>query len=172
MIATARQVCLLLLLLGLHACSSGDAAVPKPIEPDENSIAYVCHMALPEHEGPKGQAFMRGKDQPIWFASASEAFVFLETEVFQPSDLRVLYVNDMSQGSWEHPAAGAWIDIHKAVFVLGSSQITAMGDKEAVPFASQEAAAGFVKKFGGHIADFAAAAAAMAVERPSAPKGT
>ena len=171
MTATLRHLWLIGLVISLQACSSSDGALPTPLEPDQNSIAYFCHMSLPEHEGPKGQAFMRGKDKPIWFASASEAFVFLETEVFQPADLRVLYVNDMSRGTWERPAAGAWVDIHKAVFVLGSSQITAMGEKEAVPFATSEAAAVFVKQYGGTIGDFAAAAKALAVERTSGQSG-
>jgi copper chaperone NosL len=171
MTAALRHLGFIAIAAVLQACSSGSGALPTPLEPDQNSIAFFCHMSLPEHEGPKGQAFMRGKDKPIWFASASEAFVYLETEVFQPSDLRVLYVNDMSKGTWERPAPGAWIDIHKAVFVLGSSQITAMGDKEAVPFATSEAAARFVKQYGGTIADFDAAATALAVERTAGTSG-
>lgn len=153
----------------LSACSEGDnAALPAPLEPDENAIAYFCRMSLPEHEGPKGQAFMKGQDKPLWFASASEAFVFLETELAQPRDLLVLYVNDMSQGSWAHPAAGAWIDIHKAVFVVGSSKTAAMGGQEAVPFATTEAAQSFIHQFGGQIADFDGAAKAMAVDQAGA----
>jgi len=155
-------------LLLLPACSDGDnAALPAPLEPDANSIAYFCRMSLPEHEGPKGQAFMKGQDKPLWFASASEAFVFLQTELAQPRDLVVLYVNDMSQGSWEHPAVGAWIDIHKAVFVIGSSKTAAMGGQEAVPFATAEAAQAFIGQFGGQVADFDAAAKALAVDQPN-----
>ncbi len=153
-------------LLLLPACSDGDRAdLPAPLEPDANSIAYFCRMSLPEHAGPKGQAFMKGQDKPLWFASASEAFVFLETELAQPRDLLVLYVNDMSQGSWEKPAPGAWIDIHKAVFVIGSSKSAAMGGQEAVPFATAEAAQGFIGQFGGQVADFEAAAKALAVDQ-------
>lgn len=159
---------LALSLFAAWACSpERDAALPKPLEPDENSIAYFCRMSLPEHDGPKAQAFMRDKDEPLWFVSASEAFIFLETELSQPRDLVVLYVNDMSRGSWEKPAPGAWIDIHDAVFVLGSSKTAAMGGQEAVPFATREAAQKFIAEFGGEIADFAAAAKTLAVDRAS-----
>ena len=147
-------------------CSQEDqAALPQPLEPDATAIAYFCHMSLPEHEGPKGQAFMRGHDKPFWFASVSEAFVFLETELSQPKDLRILYVNDMSKGSWERPAPGAWIDIHKAIFVVDSSRTASMGGKEAVPFATRDTAEAFVKQYGGTLADFDAAAKALAVDK-------
>jgi copper chaperone NosL len=165
MIARARILWVVGLLLAVGGCSDASGTLPKPLEPDANSVAYFCHMSLPEHPGPKGQAFLRGKDQPVWFASASEAFAFLETELFQPADLQVLYVNDMSTGSFEHPAPGAWIDIHKAVFVIGSSKTAAMGGNEAVPFATREAADAFVKQNGGTAVDFAAAAKALAVEQ-------
>jgi copper chaperone NosL len=156
-------------LLLLAACSKQEAALPKPLEPDANSIAYFCHMSLPEHEGPKGQAFMKGQDKPFWFASAGEAFVFLQTELYQTGDLQVLYVNDMGQGSWEHPAAGAWIDIKKAVFVVGSSKAGSMGDAEAVPFSERATAEAFARQFGGQVVDFDAAAKAMAIDQPDAP---
>ena len=149
----------------LSACSGNGGALPPPQEPDENAVAYFCHMSLPEHEGPKGQAFMKDRDKPYWFASASEAFVFLQIELFRPADLQVLYVNDMSKGTWEHPAPGAWIDIHKAVFVIGSSKTAAMGGQEAVPFATAEAARAFIQQFGGEIADFDSAAKALAVDQ-------
>lgn len=150
----------------LAACSSGEQApLPVPREPDENSIGYFCNMSLPEHEGPRGQAFMKDREAPYWFASVGEAFVFLETAPFQPRDLIVLYVSDMSKGTWEHPAPGAWIDIRDAIFVIGSSRTAAMGGKEAVPFPSKEAAEAFVKLHGGEVVDFDAAKKALAVEQ-------
>lgn len=150
----------------LAACSDEEnAALPTPLEPDETAIAYFCQMSLPEHDGPKGQAFIRNQEKPLWFASVSEAFVYLETELARPRDLVVLYVNDMSKGTWERPAAGAWIDVRKAVFVIGSDKTAAMGGQEAVPFATAEAAQGFIAAFGGEIADFEAAAKALAVDQ-------
>jgi copper chaperone NosL len=160
--AELRRLALAALIL-LAACGQ-DSAPPKPLEPDANSIAYFCHMSLTEHEGPKGQAFLKGQDQPIWFASVGEVFVYLQSELVQTHDLRALYVNDMGQGSWEHPAAGAWIDAHKAIYVIGSSRMAAMGGKEAVPFSSREAAESFIRSYGGEIGDFAAAARALSLD--------
>jgi copper chaperone NosL len=157
-------------LLLLAACSPDEtASAPKPLEPDANSIAYFCHMSLPEHEGPKGQIFLRGREQPIWLASIHEVFTYLEIELAQPHDLLAVYVNDMAQGTWEQPAAGAWIEAEKALYVIGSSKTSAMGEQEAVPFSSREAAAAFVAQFGGEIADYDAARKALAVE--PAPDG-
>src|SRR3954470_21392171 len=105
-------------LLVLGGCGRNDSAsLPKPLEPDEQSVAYFCHMNLTEHDAPKGQAWVRGQDKPFWFASVGEAFTFLETEVHGAA-LQVVYVNDMGQGSWANPAPGAWIEIHKASFVI------------------------------------------------------
>jgi nitrous oxide reductase accessory protein NosL len=46
-----------------------------------------------------------------------------------------------------------------------------MGEKEAVPFATSEGAAAFIQQYGGTVADFAAAAKAMAVERTAGNSG-
>ena len=156
------KICALFLsaaaLLLLVACKDdGASAIPKPLEPDANAIAYFCGMSLPEHEGPKGQIFLRDNDKPVWFASVGEVFMYLSTELVQPHNLLVAYVNDMAKGSWEHPVAGAWIEAQQAFYVIGSSKSAAMGGKEAVPFSSREAAAAFVTEFGGEIMDFAAA---------------
>jgi copper chaperone NosL len=155
-----------LLLLG--ACGPDDSvSLPKPLEPDAQSIAYFCHMNLTEHDGPKGQAFIRGQDKPFWFASAGEAFTFLETEVHGGA-LQVVYVNDMGQGSWEHPAPGAWVDIHKASFVIGGNIPTAMEEDGpgAVPFAEKAAAEAYAKQNGGTVVDFDAAAKALSIDHP------
>ncbi|MDY0873209.1 nitrous oxide reductase accessory protein NosL [Dongia rigui] len=156
------------LMLLLAACSpEEDAALPLPLEPDANSIAYFCHMALTEHEGPKGQLFLRGQAAPVWFSSPGEVFMFLATELAQPRDLRAVYVNDMGRGSWEKPEVGAWIEADKAFYVVGSSKTGAMGEKEAVPFADKDAAVQFATQFGGHVLDFDRAKVAMNPETGS-----
>jgi len=156
-------------LLLLSACGPDEAALPKPLEPDEQSVAYFCNMNLTEHDGPKGQAFVRGRDKPYWFASAGEAFTFLETEL-HAHELLVLYVNDVGQGGWEHPAPGAWIEIHKANFVIGGNIPTAMEEDGpgAVPFSDRAAAEAYAKKIGGTVVDFDAAAKALSVDHPHA----
>ncbi|WP_374649830.1 nitrous oxide reductase accessory protein NosL [Dongia sp.] len=152
-------------LLSMSACGPDEAAsLPPPREPDSSSVAYFCHMSLPEHEGPKAQLFLRGQADPVWFASISEAFMFLATELAQPHDLLAVYVNDMAQGSWEKPAPGAWIDIEGAFYVVGSRRTSAMGEKEAVPFADKAAALTFSQQFGGEVVDFETAKAALTAE--------
>ena len=156
------------LMLLLAACSPAeDAALPPPLEPDANSVAYFCHMALIEHDGPKAQLFLRGQKAPVWFSSPGEAVMFLATELAQPRDLRAVYVNDMGRGSWEKPEAGAWIEAEKAFYVIGSSKTGAMGDREAVPFANKETAGRFAVEFGGEVLDFEKAKAAMSAETGS-----
>jgi copper chaperone NosL len=158
----------LAVLLLLAACGDQDSAsLPKPREPDEQSIAYFCHMNLTEHDGPKGQAFVRGQDKPFWFASVGEAFTFRETEVHGGA-LQVVYVNDMGQGTWANPAPGAWIDIHKATFVIGGKVPTGMEDDgpNAVPFGDPAKADAYAKEIGGTVVDFEAAAKALAVDHP------
>jgi copper chaperone NosL len=155
-----------LLLLG--ACGPDDSAsLPKPLEPDAQSVAYFCHMNLTEHEGPKGQAFIRGQDKPFWFASVGEAFTFLETEVHGGA-LQVVYVNDLGQGTWANPAPGAWIDIRKATFVIGGKVPNGMEDDgpNAAPFADAAKAAAYAKEIGGTVVDFEAAAKALSVDHP------
>lgn len=155
-------------LLLLAACGDKDSAsLPQPLEPDEQSVAYFCHMNLTEHDGPKGQAFVRGQDKPYWFASVGEAFTFLETEVHGGA-LEVVYVNDMGQGTWANPAPGAWIDIRKASFVIGGKVPTGMEDDgpNAAPFADKAKAEAYAKEIGGTVVDFDAAAKALAVDHP------
>lgn len=165
MVAGRNMIAACLLLV---ACSGRDTAtLPTPIEPGDDAIAYFCHMSLPEHEGPKGQLFLRGQEKPIWFASVGEAFTFLETELAQPHDLLAVYVNDMGRGTWEHPAPGAWLQAEKAVYVIGSRRTGSMGDKEAVPFADRATAAAFIGAFGGEAVDFETAKRALAVEAQS-----
>ena len=53
--------------------------------------------------------------------------------------------------------------------MIGSGKTSTMGEKEAVPFSSREAATAFVAQFGGQIADYDSARTALAVE--PAPDG-
>jgi len=155
-------------LLLLAACGDQDSAsLPKPLEPDAQSIAYFCHMNLTEHDGPKGQAWVRGQDKPFWFASVGETFTFLETEVHGAA-LQVVYVNDMGQGSWANPAPGAWIEIYQASFVIGGKVPNGMEDDgpNAAPFADRAKAEAYAQEIGGTVVDFEAAAKALAVDHP------
>lgn len=149
------------LALLLAACGNSSAP-PNPVEPDANSMAYFCGMSLLEHGGPKGQIIVKNKDQPLWFASPGEVFNYLATEGQLSAQIRAIYVNDMSRGSWEKPAPGAWVEAEKAVYVVGSRKQAEMGGVEAVPFSTREQAEKFAAEFGGTIADYKGAYAQIA----------
>jgi copper chaperone NosL len=150
---------LALLLLGvafsLTACGRSEkAALPAPQEPTSHAVGYYCNMVVTEHPGPKGQIFLKGKTEPIWFSSVRDTFTYLGEEVLTEGELAAVWVNDMTQGSWEHPAAGAWVEARKAWYVVDSHLAAAMGGTEAVPFADHAAAEAFANQYGGEVTDY------------------
>jgi len=152
---SALRATLLLLALSAGACDEKPATLPPPQEITASSTAEFCGMAMAEHPGPKGQIFLAGKEQPLWFASVHDAFAFTmlpET----PKNLAVIYVSDMGKAkNWDQPEAGSWIDAKKAVFVIGSARHGGMGEDEAVPFSEEAAAQAFARENGGRLVGFA-----------------
>jgi len=143
-----------LLSVGLIVGREGEetARIPQPVEPTTASIAYFCGMAVLDHSGPKGQIFLKGKPEPIWFASVRDtvAFTLLPEE---PKEIVAIYVTDMGKAEgWVKPQPGAWAEARKAWYVLGSEYDAGMGGREIVPFSSQADAARFVARFGGRLA--------------------
>lgn len=127
---------------------------PAPREPTRESIGHYCGMSLVEHDGPKGQIFLEGKSEPIWFSSVRDtlAFTLLPEE---PKSFAAIYVNDMAKAeTWTQPEAGAWVEARSAVFVVGSDARGGMGAPEAVPFSEREAAERFKAEHGGLIHAF------------------
>ncbi|KQY99401.1 hypothetical protein ASD45_00250 [Pseudolabrys sp. Root1462] len=151
---------ILLILLGggLAGCDRGSADLPHPMEPTAESTSHFCGMLLAEHAGPKGQIFLKGRAQPIWFSSVSEtvAFTFLPEE---PAGVAAIYVNDMGHvENWDRPKPGTWVEARRAWFVLGSDKrgVIGMGDirREPIPFAEQAAAQSYQADHGGRILRF------------------
>lgn len=138
----------------LGACSDRAATVPQAQEPRADTAGHICGMFLSEHPGPKGQIFVAGQSQPLWFSSVRDAIVFLRFGDGGASAV-VAYVNDMGRADWTRPDPGTWIDAREALFVLGSRRASGMGEAEAVPFADREAARQFVTRYGGTMAAFA-----------------
>jgi copper chaperone NosL len=145
-----------LLALTLVGCKDEKTAtVPHPIEPTATSIAHFCNMPVLDHPGPKGEIFLKGKTEPVWFASVRDtvAFTMLPEE---PKEIAAIYVTVMGRAEgWLKPEPGGWVEAHAAWYVLGSEYDGGMGGREAVPFAKQEAAARFVARFGGRLARLA-----------------
>lgn len=141
------------LLLG--ACGEDEVAeAPPPLEPTREAIGHYCNMIVLDHPGPKGQVFLADHPQPYWFSSARDtiAFTMLPEE---SRDILAIYVSDMGRAeSWEKPGPGAWVDARQAFYVIGSDKRGGMGQAEAVPFSTREAAERFVGEHGGRIVAF------------------
>jgi len=153
---TARLVKMLALLLLLAACGRGEVAeVPKPQEISDGAVGHFCGMGLTEHPGPKGQIFVGGAKEPVWFASVREVFAFTLLPE-EPKNITAIYVTDMGKArNWQMPEPGTWIDARQAYYVIASNRHAGMGGDEAVPFGEQPQAQRFVAAHGGRIVRFA-----------------
>jgi copper chaperone NosL len=165
------------LLWPLLGCDnrSERAALPMPAEPDASSIAHFCNMAVLDHPGPKGQIFLKDRQDPIWFSSVRDtlAFTMLPEE---SKAITAIYVNDMAKArDWQHPEPGSWVDAHSAWFVLGSDYDGGMGGREAVPFSAEAAARDFAARHGGRLSRFSEIPQSYVLEATvdenSAPEG-
>jgi copper chaperone NosL len=154
---TRRIVAALAVLAGiaLTACNeSRTTEIPPPAPYDAGAIAHFCGMALGEHQGPKGQVWVGGRDTPYWFTSVHDviAFTLLPEE---PKNIRAIYVSDMAKAAdWAHAEGGGWIEARQAFFVIGSDIAADMGPSEEVPFSDKAAAEVFVAKHGGRVVAF------------------
>lgn len=129
------------------------ASKPTPKEPSSNDVGHFCKMIVVNHTGPKGQIFIEGEKDVLWFSTIRDLFsyILLPEEVKRIS---AIYVNDMGVASWDAPEAGSWVDAYLAHYVIGSRKKDGMGGKSIVPFASKSKAKEFVKKNGGKVVGF------------------
>jgi len=145
----------LLSVLLLAACDEAPtvATVPDPLEPTREAIGYYCNMIVVDHIGPKGQAFLTDRAEPIWFTSVRDtiAFTMLPEE---PRNIAAVYVNDIGRTDWDRPSAGAWVAAREAWYVIGSPMRGGMGAPEAVPFGDRAAADQFAGTHGGTVVAF------------------
>ena len=139
----------------LTACEEDQvASVPQPQELTREAIGHYCNMIVLDHQGPKGQVFVEGSEQPIWFTSVRDtiAFTMLPDE---PKNLAAVYVTDVGKANWDAPEPGTWIEARQAWYVVGSDRVGGMGAPEAVPFGEQAKAESFAAQHGGHVVAFA-----------------
>lgn len=151
--AARIALCAALLALSLAACKK-EAEKPAAQAVSDASIDRYCGMMLTEHEGPRGQIFVKGEAAPVWFSSARDtvAFTLLPEE---PKDIVAIYVSDMGKApSWADPGADNWIDAKTASFVIESDAQGGMGGAEAVPFADKAKAEAFAQAHGGKVVAF------------------
>jgi copper chaperone NosL len=163
----APRLVILGLLLLLGGCGESKVAVaPQPREPDSHAIGFYCRMTLTEHVGPKGQLLLKGWQEPLWFTSVHDAFIYVTQDLVNEREIAGFWVNDMGQGTWEQPAPGSWIDPKSAFYVVESRKSAAMGGNEAVPFKERAQAQAFAGNFGGRIMEYQEALALMAEAPP------
>lgn len=153
-----RLAAILILMLALAACGDDRAAsLPPPQEPGANATGTICRMSLAEHAGPKGQVFLKGQGEPLWFSSVRDTFTWLLVDEGMEKTVAAIYLNDMARAtSWDKPEAGAWVEARDAVLVVGSDRGIDMGGAELVPFSDRAAAERFALAHGGHVLPFAA----------------
>jgi len=144
------------LLLPLSACKEEVAVAPPPPQAiAADAVGHYCGMNLSDHDGPKGQVILKGRDKPVWMSSVRDtlAFTMLPEE---PKDYRAVYVTDLTRAADPaKPDLGAWVDARKAWYVLGSAMKGGMGEAEPLPFAEEAAARAYAAKNGGTVKRFA-----------------
>lgn len=152
---TLRTV-VLLGVLGLVACGEAPSpeTPPPPARLTRMAIGHYCGMIVADHAGPKGQIFVHGREEPLWFSSVRDtiAFTMLPEET---AAIRIIYVNDMARAeTWSAPGPQSWMNAQDALYVIGSVRRGGMGAQEAVPFSSRDAAEDFARAHGGRIVRF------------------
>lgn len=140
----------------LAACSGAPAPSRAAIEVPTDAACAVCGMELTGSPGPRGQAWLAGRPQPVMFDSTRDFFAW----VLQPehrASLQELFVQDTARIDWQHPGrdAASFIDARSALYVAWQPLAGSMGPTFA-PFAERAAAEAFVREHGGAILPFSA----------------
>ena len=107
------------------------AEAPPPAE-RARAIGYYCKMIVQDHQGPKGQIFLSGSAEPIWFSSVRDTLAFTRLPE-EPKNVAAIYVSDMGRASWTSPEAGTWIAAEQAWCVIGSERQGGMGAPRPCP---------------------------------------
>ena len=140
------------------ACGSGsgpEAPPPSPQPVTAESIGHYCGMTLNEHNGPKGQLFLKGRAAPVWFSSIKQVFAYTLLPE-EPKTISAIYVNDMSTAGPDGvPDPAAWIEARQAVYVIEGRFIGGMGAEDAMPFSRRADAESFAQAHGGRVVNFA-----------------
>lgn len=143
------------LSLVIAACTAEQQEPPPPpAELTREAVGHYCGMTVADHPGPKGQIFVKGREEPLWFSSVRDtvAFTMLPEET---DEIRAIYVNDMARATdWTAPEPGAWISALQAYYVIDSARRGGMGALETIPFSSKAAAEKFAHEHGGRVVSF------------------
>ncbi|AHI65678.1 nitrous oxide reductase accessory protein NosL [Burkholderia thailandensis] len=132
------------------ACGYDSRTPPPPHEITDATVSVLDGMSLKDYPGPKAQ-IVYADGEPDFFCDTLGLFsVYLRPE--HDRKVRALYVQDMGATGWRHPV-GHWIDAKRAIYVIGSKKLGAMGQTFA-SFAAEADAARFAKAEGGKLYRF------------------
>ena len=114
----------LVLAFALQACGGEESPLieKQPVALTDDAVGHFCGMQVSDHDGPKGQVFLKGADVPLWFVSVRDSLAFsrMPDEQFR---VRTIYVSDMGKAaSWEQPGDAAWVRAEDAWYVAGSAR--------------------------------------------------
>jgi len=138
-------------LLSLAACSEpeADPVTLKPHDLTDSAVGHFCGMIVTNHKGPKGQVFLKGKDEPYWFVSVQDTLAFMRLPE-NASSVRAAYVTDMGVAdNWDNPGNMSWRAVDGLWFVTESTRTGGMGGKSIVPFQDKAMAEAFAAQYGG-----------------------
>ena len=139
--------------LSMSACDEDETPPPEARELTRDAIGHYCNMIVADHDGPKGQIFLKSREHPLWFSSVRDtiAFTMLPEE---PKDIAAIYVTDVARTDWDRPQPGTWVEARGAWYVVESSRAGGMGAPEAAPFSDRAAADAFAAVHGGRVVVF------------------
>ncbi len=141
----------LMYAFALAACREDLVESPPPTLMTDEALSFFCQMNVAEHAGPKGQIYLQGLAEPLFFAQVRDLVAYLKSPE-RDSEIAAVYVSDMgAAASWQAVGAGNWIAAEDAHFVIDAGVAGGMGAPEIVPFAERDAAQAFVARHGGHI---------------------
>jgi copper chaperone NosL len=155
--AQSLLLCVLALLglligAGCEQRTDTDRIQQPPVAFRVGDECQVCGMIITRFPGPRGEAWVSRRAQPLKFCSTRDLFAWL----LQPETAAVvenIYVHDMAQSDWSQPDDAHLIEARKAWYVAGSTRTGAMGPTLA-PFAARDAAQAFADEYGGRLLGF------------------
>lgn len=155
---TSSVAALIVALAGLTLAGCGSqndsSAKPDPHPITADAVGHYCSMDLIEHDGPKGQIFIRGNSEPLWFSTIRQTLAYTIMPD-SPRGLDAIYVTDMAiVQNMRQPEADSWMDAREAYFVTESKLPGGMGGEDPLPFSDRSKAEEFAATYGGTILTF------------------
>lgn len=148
-----RLIFLCTALFALSACEQDNKAAisARPAAISGEDECALDGMIVANYPGPKAQILYRQEDKRDFFCETKELF-YVYIEPGMEAKVAAIYVQDTAGLDWKKPVNN-WIEAKSAYYVVGGTLEGSMGPTYA-PFKSKEAAAPFVKEYGGEIMTF------------------